>query len=81
MAERPLAVVIGAGVAGLQSARALLRSGYQVVVLEQGRGPGGTWRRNYSNFSCQGVLLCVWVTMLGVVQVAAHAWPHPAELC
>ena len=40
-------LVIGAGVAGLSSARRLVRSGIEVVVLEKSRGLGGrcaTWR-------------------------------------
>ncbi|KAG2431860.1 hypothetical protein HXX76_009353 [Chlamydomonas incerta] len=50
---RKLALVIGAGVAGCQAARALLRAGYDVLVLEQGRGVGGVWRRNYHGFALQ----------------------------
>lgn len=51
---RRVAVVIGAGVAGCQAARALLRAGYDILVLEQGRGLGGVWRRNYHSFGLQG---------------------------
>ncbi|PNW70719.1 hypothetical protein CHLRE_17g731700v5 [Chlamydomonas reinhardtii] len=50
---RKLALVIGAGVAGCQAARALLRAGYDVLVLEQSRGVGGVWRRNYHGFALQ----------------------------
>ncbi|KAG2454395.1 hypothetical protein HYH02_001418 [Chlamydomonas schloesseri] len=50
---RKLALVIGAGVAGCQAARALLRAGYDVLVLEQGLGVGGVWRRNYHGFALQ----------------------------
>jgi hypothetical protein len=35
--------VIGAGAAGLVTARELLRRGHRVVVFEQGAGPGGVW--------------------------------------
>jgi hypothetical protein len=35
--------VIGAGAAGLATAREILRHGMQVVVLEQSQGVGGTW--------------------------------------
>ncbi len=42
---RKLALVVGAGVGGCQAARALLRAGYDVLVLEQGPGVGGVWRR------------------------------------
>ena len=55
VASRKLAVVVGAGVAGCQSARALLRAGYDVLVLEQGRGLGGVWRSNYHSFGLQGL--------------------------
>lgn len=43
----PLVVVVGAGAAGLQCARALLRTGLSVTVLEQADGLGGFWAKNY----------------------------------
>ncbi|GIL69701.1 hypothetical protein Vretimale_10195 [Volvox reticuliferus] len=55
---RKLAVVIGAGVAGCQAARALLRAGYDALILEQGRGLGGVWRRNYHSFGLQVPFCC-----------------------
>ncbi|GLC46080.1 monooxygenase [Pleodorina starrii] len=58
VASRKLAAVIGAGVAGCQAARALLRVGYDVLVLEQGRGLGGVWRRNYHSFGLQVPWTC-----------------------
>jgi phytoene dehydrogenase-like protein len=47
-------VVIGAGVAGLQTARALTKAGLSVLVLEQGHHLGGVWARGYSGFGLQG---------------------------
>lgn len=35
--------IIGAGVAGLASARRCLESGYEVVVYERSKRVGGTW--------------------------------------
>ncbi|GLI62580.1 hypothetical protein VaNZ11_005254 [Volvox africanus] len=56
--SRKLAVVVGAGVAGCQAARALLRAGYDALILEQGRGLGGVWRRNYHSFGLQVPFSC-----------------------
>jgi phytoene dehydrogenase-like protein len=50
-------VVIGAGVAGLQTARALSKAGMSVLVLEQSRDLGGVWARGYSGFGLQGELV------------------------
>ena len=38
-----LQAVIGAGAAGLVTARELVREGFRVQVLEQGRRVGGVW--------------------------------------
>lgn len=35
--------IIGAGVAGLASARRCLENGYEVLVYERSKGVGGTW--------------------------------------
>jgi cation diffusion facilitator CzcD-associated flavoprotein CzcO len=43
----PTAIVVGAGVAGLQACRALAKRGFDVLVLEQSSGVGGVWSRNY----------------------------------
>lgn len=43
------AVVVGAGVAGLVSAKALLDEGVDVTVLETGDRPGGLWARESSS--------------------------------
>jgi thioredoxin reductase len=43
-AATPLEVaVIGAGAAGLVTAREMLREGHRVTILEQNREPGGVW--------------------------------------
>lgn len=46
-------VVIGAGVAGLQTARHLIAAGIKVVVLEAASEVGGVWRQNYSGYGLQ----------------------------
>ena len=49
-------VVVGAGVAGLQTARAFLKRGFDVLVLEQSDDVGGLWAKRYhgSSFGVQG---------------------------
>eukprot|EP00877_Chromochloris_zofingiensis_P008224 jgi/Chrzof1/3655/Cz13g03280.t1 len=47
-------MIVGAGVAGLQAARALLRRGFDVLVIEQNTDLGGVWTKNYSGFGLQG---------------------------
>ena len=42
--------VVGAGVAGLNSARALAAQGFSVTVFEAADDIGGVWRRNYDGF-------------------------------
>jgi len=46
-------LVVGAGVAGLQTARHLLKAGFDVLVLESSDDVGGVWRSNYSGFGLQ----------------------------
>jgi dimethylaniline monooxygenase (N-oxide forming) len=53
------AIVVGAGVAGLQTARALLKHGFSVTVLEQSGEVGGVWSRNYAHFGLQGNVSCM----------------------
>ena len=55
MSQRQSAAVIGAGVAGLQSARALLaRGGFATVtIFEREEEVGGVWRSNYAGFGAQ----------------------------
>ncbi|KAG2486825.1 hypothetical protein HYH03_014508 [Edaphochlamys debaryana] len=58
LGDRPSAedgpvLVVGAGVAGLQAARAFLRRGTSVVVLEQSEDVGGVWIRNYQGYGLQ----------------------------
>jgi len=45
--------VIGAGVAGLQMARALLAHGLEVTVFEKAPQVGGVWRENYHSYGVQ----------------------------
>lgn len=48
------AAVVGAGVAGLQAARALrTRAGLEVVIFERAPDVGGVWRENYAGFGAQ----------------------------
>jgi dimethylaniline monooxygenase (N-oxide forming) len=52
--QPPLRVaVIGAGVAGLQTLRALKARGIQATALEASSNVGGVWRSNYDNFGLQ----------------------------
>ena len=46
MAQSYKAAVIGAGTAGLVTARGLQREGHQVTVFEKGNKVGGTWLYN-----------------------------------
>lgn len=45
--------VIGAGVAGLQMARACKAHGLEVVVFDRAPDVGGLWRQNYSSYGLQ----------------------------
>ncbi|KNC83865.1 hypothetical protein SARC_03890 [Sphaeroforma arctica JP610] len=45
--------VIGAGVAGLQTVRALRDRGIEVTAYECANNIGGVWRENYANFGIQ----------------------------
>lgn len=45
--------IIGGGVAGLQTARALSKIGKEVVIFEKSSSVGGVWRENYADFSLQ----------------------------
>jgi dimethylaniline monooxygenase (N-oxide forming) len=45
--------VIGGGVAGLQTARALSRRGKEVVIFEKSDNVGGVWKANYDAFGLQ----------------------------
>lgn len=52
--ERGFSVgIIGAGVAGLQQARAFRERGVSVTVFERADNIGGVWRANYSSFGIQ----------------------------
>lgn len=45
--------IIGAGVAGLQQARALKERGIACVVFDGAPAPGGLWRENYAGYGVQ----------------------------
>jgi dimethylaniline monooxygenase (N-oxide forming) len=45
--------IIGAGVAGLATAKTLLRRGYACVLFERADRLGGVWAAGYSNFGTQ----------------------------
>ena len=47
------AAIIGAGVAGLATARILLAQGITCTVYERGDRIGGVWAAGYSNFGAQ----------------------------
>jgi len=49
----PTVGIVGGGVAGLQTARALLAKGFEVTVFESASTVGGVWRENYLNFGLQ----------------------------
>ena len=51
---KAVVVVVGGGVAGLQTARALIRLGVAVVVLEEAPTVGGCWRESYQGSRLQG---------------------------
>ena len=52
--KRPTSVaIIGAGVAGLSTARMLLQEGIDCTLFERGRRLGGVWTTGYSNFGAQ----------------------------
>lgn len=45
--------IVGGGVAGLQTARALSKIGKECVIFERGDNVGGVWRSNYDSFGLQ----------------------------
>lgn len=45
--------IIGAGVAGLQTARMLTKVGIQSTIFEKAQDVGGVWRENYADFGLQ----------------------------
>lgn len=53
MAGRGRVAIVGAGVAGLATARRLMASGYECVLFERNAVPGGVWADGYVNFGVQ----------------------------
>jgi cation diffusion facilitator CzcD-associated flavoprotein CzcO len=48
-------VIVGAGISGLQVARALLKRGQHPLVIEQGEAVGGVWtNKAYQGLGVQG---------------------------
>ena len=45
--------IIGAGVAGLSTAKLLIQQGLECVVFERGDTLGGVWADGYANFGVQ----------------------------
>ena len=45
--------IIGAGVAGLQTANELRKAGFEVKIFEKSAGEAGVWRANYADFGLQ----------------------------
>jgi dimethylaniline monooxygenase (N-oxide forming) len=45
--------IIGAGVAGLQTARQLVEAGIDCTIFERADSVGGVWRENYDDFGLQ----------------------------
>lgn len=45
--------VVGAGVAGLQTAQVLEGDWHEVTVFDKAEGPGGVWRENYDGYALQ----------------------------
>lgn len=45
--------IVGAGVAGLQTARALTKIGKEVTIFDKAETVGGVWRANYADFGLQ----------------------------
>jgi cation diffusion facilitator CzcD-associated flavoprotein CzcO len=45
--------IIGAGVAGLQTAQQLVEAGIDCVIFEKAQSVGGVWRENYDDFGLQ----------------------------
>ena len=63
-------VIVGAGVAGLTAAALLARAGYQVTVLEKGRGPGG----RAAQFTREGFTFDLGPTLLFMPHVFREAF-------
>lgn len=68
-------LIIGAGVAGLQAARALLKAGYKVVVIEEQEDVGGCWLRNYAGHHLNGELILSMCT--AILELACDRARHP----
>eukprot|EP00928_Gymnodinium_smaydae_P084261 TRINITY_DN6752_c0_g1_i2.p1 TRINITY_DN6752_c0_g1~~TRINITY_DN6752_c0_g1_i2.p1 ORF type:complete len:576 (+),score=81.59 TRINITY_DN6752_c0_g1_i2:50-1777(+) len=45
--------IMGAGVAGLQTASRLSKAGFECVIFEKENDVGGIWRQNYADFGLQ----------------------------
>jgi cation diffusion facilitator CzcD-associated flavoprotein CzcO len=53
-------VIVGAGLSGLQVARALLKRGQHPLVIEQGEAVGGVWtNKAYAGLGVHGECCCL----------------------
>jgi predicted NAD/FAD-dependent oxidoreductase len=50
--ETKSCLIVGAGMAGLTAASYLSRNGWQVTLLDKGRGPGGRMATRHSGEAC-----------------------------
>jgi len=53
VSEMKRIAIVGAGVAGLQTARLLHEKGFQCCIFEKAENVGGVWRENYADFGLQ----------------------------
>ena len=70
--------IVGAGVAGLQTADILSADGHKCLVFERREGPGGVWRENYDGYALQ--VPAALYELEGVAHSPAGAFPAGADV-